>query len=56
MSRVTDLMVIEFIAQIHCTDPTCQKCASRMRWLRRKAWRTGKTSARKNKRKEVMYQ
>ena len=48
MSRVTDLMVIEFIAQIHCTDPTCQKCASRMRWLRRKAWRTDKTSARKN--------
>jgi len=48
MSRITDLMTMEYIAQIHCTDPTCQKCTARLRWLRRKAWRTGKTSARKN--------
>jgi hypothetical protein len=48
MSRITDLMAIECMAQIHCTDPTCQKCTARMRWLRRKAWRTDKTPTRKN--------
>ena len=30
MSRVTDLIAIEYIAQIHCTDPTCQKCSARV--------------------------
>ena len=35
-------------AEIHCSDPTCQKCAARLRWLRRKAWRTDKAHPRKN--------
>lgn len=48
MSRITDLMAIECIAQIHCTDPTCQKCTARLRWLRRKAWRSDKAHPRKN--------
>jgi hypothetical protein len=48
MSRITDLMTIEYIAQIHCTDPTCPKCAARWHWLRRKAWRSDKAHPRKN--------
>jgi hypothetical protein len=48
MSRMTDLMAIEYIARSHCADPTCQKCSARVRWLRRKGWRNGKTPARKN--------
>ena len=57
MSRITDLMVIECIAQIHCSDPTCQKCAARLRWLRRKAWRTDKAHLpQEQQRKEVMHQ
>jgi hypothetical protein len=48
MSRVIDLMSIEYIAGSHCADPTCQKCSARKRWLRRKGWRTAKSSPRKN--------
>lgn len=48
MSCITDLMVTEYMAQAHCTDPACQKCGARLRWLRRKAWRTGKTVIREN--------
>ena len=48
MSRITDLIVIGYIVQGQCADPTCQKCRARSRWHRRKGWRTGKTSARKN--------
>ena len=48
MSRVTDLIASEYIARIHCTDPTCQKCSARVRWMRRKGWRTEKTLTRKN--------
>lgn len=48
MSRITDLITAEYIVQVHCTDPKCQKCEARSRWLRRKAWRAGKTPARKN--------
>jgi hypothetical protein len=55
MSRITDLMAIEYIARSHCADPTCQKCSARARWLRRKGWRTNKTSTRKAQRKEVMH-
>jgi hypothetical protein len=48
VSRVTDLTAIEYVARGHCADPTCQKCSARLRWLRRKGWRTGKTTSRKN--------
>jgi hypothetical protein len=48
VSRMTDLIAIEYIARNHCADPTCQKCVARVRWLRRKAWRSHKTSTRKN--------
>jgi hypothetical protein len=48
MSRITDLMVVEYITQAHCTDPACQKCAARVRWLRRKAWRAGKATIHEN--------
>ena len=48
MSRITDLMAIEYIARSHCADPTCQKCSARVRWLRRKSWRTAKAHSRKN--------
>lgn len=51
MSRITDLMAIEYIARSHCTDPRCHKCSARFIWLRRKAWRTSKTSVRKSNRK-----
>jgi hypothetical protein len=48
MSRVTDLIAIGYVTVGHCTDPTCQKCSAQFRWLRRKGWRTRKTSAPKN--------
>ena len=48
MSRITNLMVMEYITQVHCTDPACQKCAARRRWLRRKAWHTDKATIREN--------
>lgn len=48
MSRITDLIAIEYIARNHCTNPTCQKCSARVRWFRRKAWRSGKSLVRKN--------
>jgi hypothetical protein len=48
MSRITDLIAIDYIARNHCADPTCPKCIARFRWLRRKAWRTSKTPARKS--------
>jgi hypothetical protein len=48
VSRITDLMAIEYIARSHCAELTCQKCSARFRWLRRKGWRAGKASARKN--------
>jgi hypothetical protein len=48
VSRITDLIAIEYITRSHCTDPACQKCGARFRWLRRKGWRTAKTTVRKN--------
>jgi hypothetical protein len=48
MSRITDLMATEYIARSHCADPTCQKCSARVRWYRRKGWRTDKAPTRKN--------
>jgi hypothetical protein len=49
VSRITDLIALEYAAQGHyCADPACQKCSARFRWLRRKGWRTGKTTVRKN--------
>jgi len=54
VSRITDSIAIEYAAWGHCADPTCQKCSARGRWLRRKGWRTGKTTSRKSKGKEVM--
>jgi hypothetical protein len=41
-------MAIEYASAIHCTDPTCQKCSARFRWLRRKEWHVSKTTTRKN--------
>jgi hypothetical protein len=49
MSRVTDLMAIAYIARSHCADPACHKCSARVRWLRRKGWRTAKTPTRNNR-------
>jgi hypothetical protein len=49
VSRMTDLMAIEYIARSHCADPACQKCTARFRWLRRKGWRAGKAATRTNK-------
>lgn len=48
MSRITDLMAIEYITRGHCADPACQKCQAQFRWRRRKGWRTRKTSVRTN--------
>jgi hypothetical protein len=48
VSRITDLTAIEYVARSHCSDPRCQKCSARFRWLRRKGWRIGKTTSRKN--------
>jgi hypothetical protein len=48
VSRITDFIEIEYITRSHCIYPTCQKCVSRVRWLRRKAWRSNKSSTRKN--------
>jgi hypothetical protein len=45
MTRVSELITITTIAS-HCTDPKCQKCSARIRWSRRKAWRTSKSHAR----------
>ena len=45
MTRVSELIAIASIAS-HCTDPKCQKCSARLRWSRRKAWRTGKSQTR----------
>ena len=53
MSRITDLIAAAEIA-CHCTDPRCRKCRARSQWYRRKAWRSGKSPARENIRKEVM--
>ncbi len=53
MSRITDLIAGGYLPR-HCTDPYCAKCIARARWYRRKGWRSGKNSARKNPRKEVM--
>jgi hypothetical protein len=46
MTRVGELIAIEAINS-HCTDPECQKCSARIRWSRRKAWRTSKSKGRK---------
>ena len=46
MTRVSELIAIAAIAS-HCTDPKCQKCSARIRWSRRKAWRTSKSQVRK---------
>jgi hypothetical protein len=47
MTRVSELITIATIAS-HCTAPECQKCSARIRWSRRKAWRAGKSRARKS--------
>lgn len=49
MSRITDLLTIEYVALTHCTEQECQKCSARARWTRRKGWRTSKSPIRKNK-------
>ena len=46
VTRVSELIAIASIAS-HCTDPKCQKCSARIRWSRRKAWRTSKSRGRK---------
>jgi hypothetical protein len=46
VSRVSELIAIATIAS-HCTDPKCQKCTARIRWSRRKAWRTSNSKSRK---------
>lgn len=50
MSRMTDLLAIEYLTLTHCTEPECQKCGARVRWIRRKGWRTSRSPIRKNKR------
>ena len=46
MTRISDLIAAEQIAR-HCTDPRCQKCAARSRWIRRKSWRSCKSPTRR---------
>jgi hypothetical protein len=32
----------------HCTESGCRKCIARWHWLRRKAWRTHKSTVRRS--------
>ena len=53
MSRVTDLSAVVVVSARHCNQLDCEKCRARYRWMRRKAWRSGKSpnrSARDRKR------
>jgi hypothetical protein len=41
MSRITDLTVTVLVSdRRHCTEPGCEKCRARSRWMRRRAWRS----------------
>jgi hypothetical protein len=35
-------------ASRHCTEYGCRKCNARVRWARRKKWRTRKSSVHRN--------
>jgi hypothetical protein len=42
MSRISDLTSVVYSGR-HCHDIDCRKCRARSRWMRRKAWRSGKS-------------
>ena len=48
MSRITDLSAV-VISGRHCNEPDCGKCRARIRWMRRKAWRSRKSRTRRNR-------
>lgn len=46
MSRTADLNTV-VVAARHCHELDCKKCRARSRWMRRKAWRSRKSSDRR---------
>lgn len=46
MSRITDLSVVITAAR-HCNEFDCVKCRARHRWMRRKSWRSHKSTNRR---------
>jgi hypothetical protein len=43
MTRAADLAAAVVVSARHCTEPGCDKCRGRSRWLRRKSWRSRKS-------------
>jgi hypothetical protein len=46
VSRITDLSAAVISAR-HCNEFDCQKCRARLRWMRRKSWRSRKPANRR---------
>jgi hypothetical protein len=48
MSRITDISCAATVVYSarHCNEINCRKCQARSRWMRRKAWRSRKSTNR----------
>jgi hypothetical protein len=46
MSRTAEIITVAYMVR-HCNEYGCQKCAARVRWSRRKNWRSRKNPNRR---------